>query len=327
MGLAQDRLGWVAALLPEELIGRGLGESVLSEEPLWPQPVVLLYRAKHLSAGHVIPGPHAVPFRGSFPPAPGAQGDCPGPSAHRQICYPPRDPGSPWGTRPAGDRMRNVDTTQSEKVRTGRGFFAALDQSGGSTPKALAEYGIERDRYSSDAEMFDLVHAMRTRVLTSPAFDGSRILAAILFEQTMDREVNGVPTARYLWNEKSVVPFLKVDKGLAAEQDGVQLMKPIDTLDDLLERALRHQIFGTKMRSVIHDADEAGISAIVDQQFGYASRILAAGLVPIIEPEVSISSPHKERAETLLRDAIAKHVQTLPEGTTVMLKITIPARP
>jgi len=141
--------------------------------------------------------------------------------------------------------MRNVNTTQSEKVRTSRGFFAALDQSGGSTPKALAEYGIERDRYSSDAEMFDLVHAMRTRVLTSPAFDGSRILAAILFEQTMDREVNGVPTARYLWDEKNVVPFLKVDKGLAAEQDGVQLMKPIDTLDDLLERAQRHQIFGT----------------------------------------------------------------------------------
>jgi fructose-bisphosphate aldolase class I len=189
--------------------------------------------------------------------------------------------------------MRNVNTTQSEKVRTGRGFFAALDQSGGSTPKALAEYGIERDRYSSDAEMFDLVHAMRTRVLTSPAFDGSRILAAILFEQTMDREVNGVPTARYLWDEKNVVPFLKVDKGLAAEQDGVQLMKPIDTLDDLLERAQRHQIFGTKMRSVINDGAEAGITAIVDQQFDYAGRIMAAGLVPIIEPEVSISSPHK----------------------------------
>ena len=206
-----------------------------------------------------------------------------------------------------------MNTTQFEKVRTGRGFFAALDQSGGSTPKALAEYGIERDRYSSDAEMFDLVHAMRTRVLTSPAFDGSRILAAILFEQTMERDVRGVPTARYLWDEKNVVPFLKVDKGLAPEQDGVQLMKTIDTLDDLLERAQRHQIFGTKMRSVINDAHEAGISAIVDQQFDYASRILAAGLVPIIEPEVSISSPHKEQAETLLHDAIAKHVGMLPE--------------
>jgi fructose-bisphosphate aldolase, class I len=220
-----------------------------------------------------------------------------------------------------------VNTTQSEKVGTGRGFFAALDQSGGSTPKALAEYGIDEDRYSSDTEMFDLVHAMRTRVLTSPAFDGSRILAAILFEQTMERDVNGVPTARYLWDEKNVVPFLKVDQGLAAEQDGVQLMKPIDTLDDLLERAQRHQIFGTKMRSVIKDADQAGISAIADQQFGYASRIMAAGLVPIIEPEVSISSPHKEQAETLLHDAITKHVQALPESAAVMLKITIPTRP
>jgi fructose-bisphosphate aldolase, class I len=220
-----------------------------------------------------------------------------------------------------------VNTTQSQKVRTGHGFFAALDQSGGSTPKALAEYGIGRDRYGSDAEMFDLVHAMRTRVLTSPAFDGTRILAAILFEQTMERDINGVPTARYLWDEKNVVPFLKVDKGLAPERDGVQLMKPIDTLDDLLERAQRHQIFGTKMRSVINDADQAGISAIVDQQFGYASQIMAAGLVPVIEPEVSISSPHKEQAETLLRDAIAKHVQALPEDANVMLKITIPTRP
>jgi fructose-bisphosphate aldolase class I len=219
-----------------------------------------------------------------------------------------------------------VNTTQSEKVRTGRGFFAALDQSGGSTPKALAEYGIARDRYSSDAEMFDLVHAMRTRVVTSPAFDGTRVLAAILFEQTMDRDINGVPTARYLWDEKNVVPFLKVDKGLAPEQDGVQLMKPIDTLDDLLERAQRHQIFGTKMRSVINDAAEAGIGAIVDQQFDYASRIMAAGLVPIIEPEVSISSPHKEQAETLLCNAITKHVEALPAGATVMLKVTIPSQ-
>ncbi|MGD0066860.1 MAG: fructose bisphosphate aldolase [Streptosporangiaceae bacterium] len=220
-----------------------------------------------------------------------------------------------------------MNTTQSEKVRTGRGFFAALDQSGGSTPKALALYGIERDRYSSDAEMFDLVHAMRTRVLTSPAFDGSRVLAAILFEQTMERDVAGVSTAQYLWDSKNVVPFLKVDQGLASEQDGVQLMKPIDALDDLLERAQQHRIFGTKMRSVINDADEAGISAIVDQQFGYASRILAVGLVPILEPEVSISSPHKEQAEMLLHDAIAKHVEALPEGATVMLKVTIPTRP
>jgi fructose-bisphosphate aldolase class I len=221
----------------------------------------------------------------------------------------------------------SVNTTQYEKVRTGRGFFAALDQSGGSTPKALAEYGVERDRYSSDTEMFDLVHVMRTRVLTSPAFDGSRILAAILFEQTMERDVAGVPTTQYLWDEKNVVPVLKVDLGLAPEQDGVQLMKPIGTLDDLLERAQRHQIFGTKMRSVINDAAEAGIAAIVDQQFDYANRILAAGLVPILEPEVSISSPHKELAETLLHDTIAKHLEALPEGASVMLKLTIPTQP
>ena len=220
-----------------------------------------------------------------------------------------------------------VNTTQFEKVRSGRGFFAALDQSGGSTPGALAEYGIGRDRYSSDAEMFDLVHAMRTRVMTSPAFDGSRVLAAILFEQTMERDVNGVPTARYLWDEKNVVPFLKVDKGLAPEQDGVQLMKPIDTLDDLLARAQRHQIFGTKMRSVINDADEAGISAIVDQQFDYASRIVAAGLVPIIEPEVSIGSPHKAEAEQLLHAALERHVAALPADATIMLKLTIPTVP
>jgi fructose-bisphosphate aldolase, class I len=220
-----------------------------------------------------------------------------------------------------------MNTTQFDKVKAGHGFFAALDQSGGSTPKALAEYGVGRDRYSSETEMFDLVHAMRTRVLTSPAFGGSRVIAAILFEQTMDRDVEGVPTARYLWESKDVVPFLKVDKGLAPENDGVQLMKPIDTLDDLLDRANRHHIFGTKMRSVINDANEAGISAIVDQQFEYASRILAAGLVPILEPEVSISSPHKEQAETLLRDSISKHLEVLPEGAIVMLKVTIPTQP
>jgi fructose-bisphosphate aldolase class I len=219
-----------------------------------------------------------------------------------------------------------VSDEQLEKVRSAPGFFAALDQSGGSTPSALAEYGIAKDRYHSDDEMFDLVHAMRTRVISSPAFDGSRILAAILFEQTMDRDIDGVPTARYLW-EKNVVPFLKVDKGLAGEQDGVQLMKPIDTLDELLGRARQHRIFGTKMRSVIKDADEAGISAIVEQQFGYADRISAAGLVPIIEPEVSIASPHKEQAETLLRDALHKRVEALPEDAMVMIKLTIPTVP
>lgn len=221
----------------------------------------------------------------------------------------------------------SVNTAQLEKVKSGRGFFAALDQSGGSTPKALAEYGIGRDRFGSDEEMFDLVHAMRTRVMTSPAFDGTRILAAILFEQTMDRDIEGVPTAQYLWETKNIVPILKVDLGLAAEQDGVQLMKPIDTLDDLLARANRHGIFGTKMRSVIKDASEAGVAAIVAQQFDYASRIRAAGLVPILEPEVSISSPHKEYAETLLVEAIAKHVDALPDDARIMLKITIPTQP
>jgi len=223
--------------------------------------------------------------------------------------------------------MGGMNAAQLEQIKEGRGFFAALDQSGGSTPKALAEYGIARDRYSTDAEMFDLVHVMRTRVFTSPAFDGSRVLAAILFEQTMDRDVDGVPTARYLWDVKNVVPFLKIDKGLAAEEDGVQLMKPIDTLDDLLARARGQQIFGTKMRSVINDASESGIAAIVDQQFEYARRIGMTGLVPIIEPEVSIVSPHKEQAETLLRDAIAKHVAALPADALVMLKVTIPTRP
>ena len=220
-----------------------------------------------------------------------------------------------------------MNDSQLEKVKAAPGFFAALDQSGGSTPKALAHYGVAEDRYRSEAEMFDLVHAMRSRVLTSSAFDGSRVLAAILFEQTMERDTGGMPTARYLWERKNVVPFLKVDKGLAAEQDSVRLMKPIDTLDEVLERARQHRIFGTKMRSVINDADHAGIAAIVDQQFDYASRISAAGLVPIIEPEVSITSPHKEQAETLLLEAIAKHVEALPAGAAVMFKLTIPTEP
>jgi fructose-bisphosphate aldolase, class I len=219
----------------------------------------------------------------------------------------------------------SVNTAQFEKVKSGRGFFAALDQSGGSTPKALEEYGVARDRYTTDDQMFDLVHAMRTRVITNAAFDGTRILAAILFEQTMERTIAGVPTAQYLWETKNVVPFLKVDLGLAAEQDDVQLMKPITNLDDTLERANRHQIFGTKMRSVIKDANEAGIAAIVDQQFEYGDRIRAAGLVPILEPEVSISSPHKAEAEALLHDALAKHVGALPADARVMIKITIPS--
>jgi fructose-bisphosphate aldolase, class I len=223
--------------------------------------------------------------------------------------------------------MAGMEATRLEKVRSGRGFFAALDQSGGSTPKALAEYGIDESRYTSEEEMFDLVHAMRTRVITDPAFDGSRILGAILFEQTMERDMQGVPTARYLWTEKQVVPFLKVDKGLAAEQNGVQLMKPIVTLDELLERANRHQIFGTKMRSVINDADKDGVAAIADQQFEYAARISAAGLVPIMEPEVSMGSPRKDEAETLLGDALQTRIEALPGDAAVMVKLTIPTRP
>ncbi|HEV8528527.1 MAG TPA: fructose bisphosphate aldolase [Actinomycetes bacterium] len=220
-----------------------------------------------------------------------------------------------------------MDAAQLEKVRSGRGFFAALDQSGGSTPKALAEYGIDESRYTSEEEMFDLVHAMRTRVITDPAFDGSRILGAILFEQTMERDIQGVPTARYLWAEKQVVPFLKVDKGLGAEQNGVQLMRPIDTLDELLERANRRRIFGTKMRSVINDADKDGVAAIADQQFEYAARISTAGLVPILEPEVSIDGPRKSEAETQLRDALQTRIEALPDDNAVMLKLTIPTQP
>jgi len=223
--------------------------------------------------------------------------------------------------------MAGMDAMQLEKVRSGRGFFAALDQSGGSTPKALADYGIDESRYTSEEEMFDLVHAMRTRVITDPAFDGSRILAAILFEQTMERDMEGVPTARYLWDHKQVVPFLKVDKGLAGEQNGVRLMKPIDTLGELLERANRHQIFGTKMRSVINDADKDGVTAIADQQFAYAAQISAAGLVPILEPEVSIGSPRKDEAEMLLRDALTARIEELPGDAAVMLKLTIPTQP
>ena len=220
-----------------------------------------------------------------------------------------------------------MDQTQLEKIRSGQGFFAALDQSGGSTPKALAQYGIAESRYHSEDEMFGLIHAMRTRVVTSPAFDGSRIVGAILFEQTMERDVQGVPTAQYLWDEKQVVPFLKIDKGLAPEQSGVQLMKPIGALDDLLERANRHRMFGTKMRSVIKDADKDGVNAIVDQQFAVGATIWAAGLVPILEPEVSIDSPHKDEAELLLRDAVQAHVDALPDGAIIALKLTIPTQP
>ena len=220
-----------------------------------------------------------------------------------------------------------MDPTQLDKIRAGHGFFAALDQSGGSTPKALAHYGVAEDRWSTEEEMFDLVHAMRTRVVTSKAFDGSRVLAAILFEQTMQRQVEGLPTGRYLWERKQVVPFLKVDKGLADEANSAQLMKPIDGLDTLLEQALQHGMLGTKMRSVIKDADKDGVAAVVDQQFEFAARISAVGLVPIVEPEVSISAPRKEEAEDLLHEAIVAHVDGLSTYSPIMLKLTIPTRP
>ena len=213
---------------------------------------------------------------------------------------------------------------QKAKFRTQDGFIAALDQSGGSTPKALRLYGVQESAYSNDAEMMDLIHAMRTRIITSPAFNGDRILAAILFEATMDRDIEGRPTAEYLWEVKKVVPILKVDKGLADEKDGVQLMKPMPGLDALLAKAKSKGIFGTKMRSVIKQADPAGIQAIVDQQFEVGRQIIGAGLVPIIEPEVDIKCPDKAKAEALLKAAIMAQLDELPEGQLVMLKLTLP---
>lgn len=214
---------------------------------------------------------------------------------------------------------------QKEKVAKSKGaFLAALDQSGGSTPKALKVYGLNEDAWNGDAEMFDLVHKMRTRIMTSPAFNGERILGAILFENTMDREVEGKPTADYLWEVKGVIPFLKVDKGLQDEKDGVQLMKPIGGLDELLKRAKAKNVFGTKMRSVVLQANPAGVAAIVAQQFEVGAQILAAGLVPILEPEVDIHCPQKAEAEALLKAEILKHLDRLPAGQQVMLKLTIP---
>lgn len=213
---------------------------------------------------------------------------------------------------------------QTEHMYNGRGFIAALDQSGGSTPKALRLYGIDEDRYSGDDEMFDLVHAMRERIVTSPAFTGHHILGAILFEQTMDREFAGRPAADYLWEEKHIVPFLKVDKGLAEPADGVQLMKPIPDLDGLLERALAKHIFGTKMRSVVKSADRTGIAAIVAQQFEIGRRISAAGLVPILEPEIDIKALDKAECEQILFDEIGRQLAGEPFETPVMFKLTIP---
>ena len=212
---------------------------------------------------------------------------------------------------------------QREIIRSRPGFIAALDQSGGSTPKALRLYGLGEDAWSNEAEMFDLVHAMRTRIMTSPAFNGERILGAILFENTMNRQVQGRGAAAYLWEAKQVVPFLKVDKGLADEGDGVQLMKPMPALEDLLQQGKAKGVFGTKMRSVIKQANEAGINAVVAQQFDTAKRILAAGLTPIVEPEVDIHCPEKGRAEALLKAAMLRQLNVL-DGDPVMLKLTLP---
>jgi len=213
---------------------------------------------------------------------------------------------------------------QLDKVRTKPGFIAALDQSGGSTPKALGLYGIAEDAWSGDEEMFTIIHEMRTRIVTSPAFNGDRILGAILFENTMDREIEGQPSASYLWNVKNVVPFLKVDKGLAAEDNGAQVMKPMPGLDELLEKAKKNRIFGTKMRSVIKQANADGIGAVVQQQFEIGRRIIASGFIPIIEPEVDIHCPDKAAAEDLLHFGIMEELDKLGADEAVMLKLTLP---
>lgn len=215
---------------------------------------------------------------------------------------------------------------QRRKIKTQAGFLAALDQSGGSTPKALHAYGIEENAWSNEEEMFALVHQMRTRIITTPSFSGDRILGAIVFEGTMDREIEGQPTADYLWNRKRVVPFLKVDNGLAAEQDGARVMKPMPGLAALLEKANAKHIFGTKMRSVINQANATGVKAVVRQQFEVAAQILAAGLMPIVEPEVDIHCPDKAGTEDLLKTAILEELGKLPANRQVMLKLTLPER-
>jgi len=219
---------------------------------------------------------------------------------------------------------RVLNEEQLQKMKTHPGFIAALDQSGGSTPHALVLYGIKDHSWADDDEMFDLVHQMRTRVITSPSFTGERIIGAILFEDTIDREIRGEPTADYLWNVKRVVPFLKVDKGLEGEKDGVQMMKPMPELAPLLEKAKSKRIFGTKMRSVIKQANPASIKKIVSQQFQFAKQIIAAHLIPIVEPEVDIHCPDKSTAETLLKAAILEKLNTLETGQQVMLKLTLP---
>jgi len=219
-----------------------------------------------------------------------------------------------------------MNETQANQVRTGKGFIAALDQSGGSTPKALRLYGIEEDAYSGEAEMFDLIHAMRARIVDAPAFSGEKVVGAILFEMTMDRDMGGKPSPAALWEDNGVVPFLKIDKGLADEADGAQMLKPMPDLDALLTRAVAKGIFGTKERSVIHAANPVGIAAVVAQQFDVAHQVLAHGLIPIIEPEVTISIADKAEAEDILLAEIAKHLDAVPAGQEVVLKLTLPEK-
>ncbi|MCE3200129.1 fructose bisphosphate aldolase [Paenibacillus sonchi] len=218
-----------------------------------------------------------------------------------------------------------MNTKQLDRIHTGKGFIAALDQSGGSTPKALLQYGIQEDRYSNEEEMFELVHEMRTRIIKSPAFNSRHILGAILFENTMDRSIDGQLTADYLWEQKGIVPFLKIDQGLAGPENGVQLMKPIPGLDELLKRAVQKNIFGTKMRSLIKEANPAGIQKVVEQQFAVAMQIAAYGLVPIIEPEVDIHMADKGQAERLLKQEISTRLSALGKDVKVMLKLSIPS--
>jgi fructose-bisphosphate aldolase class I len=223
--------------------------------------------------------------------------------------------------------MDMTKAQQTERVAKGNGFIAALDQSGGSTPKALRLYGVPESAYSGESEMYDMIHAMRARIIKSPAFTGDKVVGAILFEQTMDREIDGIPTATYLWDTRKVVPFLKIDKGLEAEVDGCQIMKPMPTLDALLDKAVAAGIYGTKERSVISAANSKGIQEVVDQQFAVAAQVMAKGLMPIIEPEVTISISDKLEAEAMLRDALISALDALPKGHKVMLKLTLPGVP
>ncbi|MCF2903560.1 fructose bisphosphate aldolase [Octadecabacter sp. CECT 8868] len=215
----------------------------------------------------------------------------------------------------------------TDQIRKGQGFIAALDQSGGSTPKALKAYGVSEDAYSNDDQMFDLIHAMRARIVNAPVFSGDKVIGAILFEMTMDREISGKPSAAALWEDNGVVPFLKIDKGLEAEENGVQMLKDIPNLDHLLERAKAQGIFGTKERSVIHAANQAGIDAIVAQQFELGAQVSGHGLMPILEPEINITIADKAEAEDMLRDAILRHLDALPDGQQVMLKLSLPEKP